>query len=318
MVLYDRYGRPLFGLRITVTHRCNYNCIYCHMEGEERADLVEMGVEEIARIVRVAAKFGVFRVKLTGGEPLVREDIVDIVGEISKIGGIKDLAMTSNASLLYDYAEKLAKAGLMRINVNLPSINPETYMRITGSNFTPKEIIAGIREAKKFGIRPIKVNMVLLRNLNDGEVDEMIKFAHRENLILQLIELEPIGIDRNLYKDLHVDLGGIEKRIALRAVKVMVRRDMQNRRKYFLDNGAEVEIVKPIEDGSFCMACTRIRLTADGKLKPCLMRNDNLVDVLSRMRSGASDRELEELFIMAVRRREPYWKKGDLHLKYSI
>ncbi len=315
-MLIDNYGRPLLGLRITVTHKCNYKCVYCHMEGEDPSTTIEMEPEEISRIVKVAVKLGIYKIKLTGGEPLIRPDIVDIVREISRIKGIRDLALTTNGSMLYCYADKLAKAGLMRVNVSLPSIKNETYMKITRSRITPEDVIRGIRKAKQAGLKPIKINMVVLKGINDNEICEMIKFARRENVILQLIELEPVGVEWSFYKKHHMDLSCIEKELSKKSLMVITRRNMQNRRKYLLENGVEVEVVKPIEDGSFCMACTRIRLTADGKLKPCLMRNDNLVDILSRIRSGATDKELEELFILANRRREPYWKRG-MHLNCS-
>ncbi|RLE52609.1 MAG: hypothetical protein DRJ26_04495 [Candidatus Methanomethylicota archaeon] len=156
-----------------------------------------------------------------------------------------------------------------------------------------------------------------MRGVNDSEVEDMIEFAKNHKVILQLIELEPVGIDRKIYDKFHLDLKQIENELRTKARKVIVRKDMQNRRKYLLPEGVEVEIVKPIEDGSFCAACTRMRVTADGKLKPCLMRNDNLVDILSKMRRGASRDEIERLFVTAARRREPYWKLRDTQLRCS-
>lgn len=316
-VLYDSYGRPLLGLRITVTHKCNFNCIYCHREGENPSER-EMAPNEIGKIVEIAAKYGVYKIKLTGGEPLVREDIIEIVKTISKVKGISDLAMTTNGSLLREYAKELAKAGLKRVNVNLPSLNAETYMKITRSKYTPNEIIKGIEEALGAGLNPVKINVVILKGLNENEIEKMIQFAEKHKVILQLIELEPVGVDPKIFNQLHLDLAPIEEKLRSRALRITVRRDMQNRRKYLLPGGAEIEIVKPIENGSFCAACTRIRLTADGKLKPCLMRNDNLVDILSEMRKGAPPEEIEKLFVMAAKRREPYWKTRDMQLKCSI
>jgi len=310
-MIYDKYGRPLQSLRITVTHRCNFNCIFCHREGEEFTTK-EMTPEEIYKISKIAASFGINKIKLTGGEPLVREDIDKIIKLLASINGIKDLAMTTNASLLEEKASILSEAGLMRINVSLPSIKNRTYSEITGSNFTPQKIIKGIKKAMESGMKPIKINMVILRGLNENEIDEMMKLAGKLKVILQLIELEPIGISYEKFKQLHVDLDAIENKLRMKALRVITRRDMQNRRKYILPGNIEVEVVKPLENGSFCAACTRMRVTADGKLKPCLMRNDNLVDILSKIREGAHEKQLKEIFLEAAKRREPYWKRKDM------
>lgn len=308
-MIYDNYGRPLQSLRITVTHRCNFNCIYCHREGE-CFTTIEMRPKEIYMISKIAVDFGVNKIKLTGGEPLIREDITEIVKMLASIKRVKDLAMTTNASLLEEKASSLARAGLMRINVSLPSINNKVYSEITGSNTTPQKIIRGIKEARKNGIEPIKINMVILRGLNENEVNEMIKLAGKLKVILQLIELEPVGISYEKFRQLHVNLDKIENELKRKALKVTVRKNMQNRRKYVLPGNIEVEVVKPLENGSFCAACTRMRVTADGKLKPCLMRNDNLVDMLSKIREGALEDQLKEIFLKAAKRREPYWKKN--------
>ncbi|MCS7365458.1 MAG: GTP 3',8-cyclase MoaA [archaeon GB-1867-035] len=310
-MIYDKYGRPLRSLRITVTHRCNFNCIFCHREGEEFTTQ-EMTPEEIYKISKIAASFGINKIKLTGGEPLVREDIDKIIKLLASINGIKDLAMTTNASLLEEKASILSEAGLMRINVSLPSIKNRTYSEITGSNFTPQKIIKGVKKAMESGMKPIKINMVILRGLNENEIDEMMKLAGKLKVILQLIELEPIGISYEKFKQLHVDLDAIENKLRMKALRVITRRDMQNRRRYILPGNIEVEVVKPLENGSFCAACTRMRVTADGKLKPCLMRNDNLVDILSKIREGAHESQLKEIFLEAAKRREPYWKKKDM------
>ncbi|MCC6017476.1 MAG: GTP 3',8-cyclase MoaA [Candidatus Verstraetearchaeota archaeon] len=308
MPLIDRYGRPIVNLRITLTHKCNYRCIYCHMEGEEKA-LEELTPEEIERIARVAVKIGISKVKLTGGEPLIREDIGEIVRRLSHINGMEEVSMTTNGSLLKEKVKELAKANLKRINVNIPSLREETYKYITNSEYSPKQIIEGVMEAKKLGINPVKVNMVILRGVNDDQIDEMITFTRKNDLILQLIELENVGIDEETYSKYHADISSIEEKIKNEAKKVIVRRDMQNRRKYILKGGGEVEIVNPYENGNFCSACTRIRLTADGKIKPCLMRNDNLIDIKNLLRNNLDEYELMKLFVKAIEGREPYWKR---------
>jgi len=278
------------------------------MEGEEKA-LEELTPEEIERIARVAVKIGISKVKLTGGEPLIREDIGEIVRRLSHINGMEEVSMTTNGSLLKEKVKELAKANLKRINVNIPSLKEETYKYITNSEYSPKQIIEGVMEAKKLGINPVKVNMVILRGVNDDQIDEMITFTRKNDLILQLIELENVGIDEETYSKYHADISSIEEKIKNEAEKVIVRRDMQNRRKYILKGGGEVEIVNPYENGNFCSACTRIRLTADGKIKPCLMRNDNLIDIKNLLRNNLDEYELMKFFVKAIEGREPYWKR---------
>ena len=303
-MLYDRYGRPVTNLRITVTHRCNYRCFYCHMEGESGFE--EITVDEVARLVRIASRLGINKVKLTGGEPLVREDIVELVKAIDEVKP-SDLAMTTNGSLLKGLASKLVDAGLRRVNVSLPSLKREVFSRITGVDMLDM-VMEGLLEAKNSGLSPIKLNTVVLRGLNDGELWDLMEFARRHDFILQLIELEPIGVGDEFYESYHSPLDDVEKWLEENAVDVEVRRLMHNRKQYDL-GGVRVELVKPVNNPEFCMHCTRLRVTADGKLKPCLMRNDNLVDVVSVMRRGASDDDIVKLFEKAIELREPYFKK---------
>jgi len=313
MPLIDRYGRPVDSLRITLTHKCNYKCIYCHMEGEKDTNAYEeLTPIEIEKIVKIAVKLGIVKVKFTGGEPLIRMDLPEIIERTSNIKGIMDVAITTNGSILKEMARKLAEAKLKRINVSLPSIREDIYKKITNSEYTPKKIIEGIIEAKKFGIKIIKVNMVVLKGLNDKEIHDILDFAKREGLILQLIELEKVGMDDDFFSKYHLDLSAIEEELRAQAKEVVVRRNMQNRRRYLLKDGGEVEIVKPYEDGSFCSACTRIRLTADGKLKTCLMRNDNLINIREMLKDDLSEIKLVKCFMRAIEVREPYWKMKNM------
>jgi cyclic pyranopterin phosphate synthase len=228
-----------------------------------------------------------------------------VVKAINNVG-ITDLAMTTNGSLLQELVERLVEAGLKRINVGLPSLKKEVFEKITGVDMLDK-VIGGLLKAKDFDLRPIKLNTVLLKGLNDGEVWDLVEFAGRYGFILQVIELEPLGLADELYDKYHAPLDAIERWLEDRAVKVEERKDMQNRRQYDLGH-VKVELVKAVNNPEFCMHCTRLRITADGKLKPCLMRNDNLIDVLGALRRGASDEELSRLFVEAVKAREPYFK----------
>jgi len=304
-MLKDPYGRPLESIRISVTQRCNFNCFYCHREGEDPSQGDEMTPEEIRRIVEIAASFGVGKVKLTGGEPLLRSDILDIVSGIHKTRGVKEVSMTTNGVLLSKHAYKLKEAGLARVNVSLDTLTAEKFKRITGVDAL-KFVILGITKAKEAGLYPVKVNMVLLKGLNENEVSEMIAFARENDVILQIIELESPH-ESEWYREYHASLDSVERLLESMAERITIRK-MHHRKKYHLQGGGEVEVVKPMHNTEFCRNCNRIRVTSNGKLKPCLFRNDNLVDILSPMRRGASEEALRELFLEAVKRREPYFR----------
>jgi cyclic pyranopterin phosphate synthase len=290
--LKDSYGRPVTNLRISLTSRCNLSCIYCHAEGEKNPD-AEMSTQEIIDIMNVAAKFGIRSIKFTGGEPLIRPDILEIIQSVPK--GIES-SITTNGILLADMAADLKHAGLRRVNVSLDSLNPETYKRITGSDRL-NEVLAGIDAALKVGLTPVKLNMVVLHGINDQEVDDFLAFVRgNHNLVLQLIELMHFN-----NCEYHGDLNGVECNLAARSKQILTRR-MHHRKKYCLD-GAEVEVVRPLHNTEFCAFCNRLRVTSDGKLKPCLLRTDNHVTI--RGKKGA---DLEALFCEAVARREPFFK----------
>lgn len=305
MVLKDRYGRPLLNLRIALTRPCNLHCSYCHSEGEDKngKNLTEMTADEILRIAKIAVSLGVSRVKLTGGEPLLRKDIVQIVKGIASIKGLEELSMTTNGTLLEPLAKELHVNGLKRVNINLPTINEEIYCKLTGGRL--EDVLRGVKAAVEAGLNPVKLNMLILKGVNDSQVREMISFARETGTILQLVELEPVNISREYYAAYHKPLDEYEAMLKRKALKIEARKYMQNRRIYHLPD-VKVEVVHPIENTEFCKHCTRLRVTSDGKLKPCLMRNDNTVDVLTPMRNGADDEELAELFKLANQLRRPY------------
>jgi len=213
--------------------------------------------------------------------------------------------MTTNGILLSEYAYSLKKAGLARVNVSLDTLTAERFKQITGVDAL-NAVTSGIAKAKDAGLHPVKVNMVLLKGLNEHEVSEMIDFAKRNGVILQIIELEA-PVENDFYKRYHASLDSVECLLEEMAESVTVRR-MHHRKKYHLRGGGEVEVVKPMHNTEFCRHCNRIRVTSDGKLKPCLFRNDNLVDMLGPIRRGASEETLKKLFLEAVKRREPYFK----------
>ncbi len=296
--LTDNYGRVIKSLRISITKKCNLKCIYCHQEGENQMPAQEMTPWTIARIVTAATELGVDKVKFSGGEPLMREDFEEI---LVGLPDLKNTSATTNGVLLSHRAISLADSGLDRVNVSLPSINKEHYGAITGSpNMLPR-VMGGIDAAIDAGLTPVKLNMVLLKGINHSEIEKAIEFTGRYDgsVILQLIELMNFR-DLNRFM---VDIDSVEKMLEYRASRVN-EREMHRRKKYFID-GVEVELVRPIDNSRFCASCNRLRVTSSGKLKPCLMRNDNLIEI----NDGASVEEIKELLRKAVFSREPYYKE---------
>ncbi len=304
LMICDNYERPVLNLRVSVTQKCDKHCPYCHREGETNPSTV-MTVEEIVRIVRIAISLGISRVKLTGGEPLLRKEIVEIVRGINGVQGLTDLSMTTNGIYLKGLAKDLKAAGLNRVNVSLPSLDPDIYSSLMGGDL--QDAIEGVKAAVEAGLHPVKLNMLVLKNVNDGKIEKLIQFAAQTGTILQLIELEPINLSKTYYERYHLSLDKIEQKLKKLASETKIRKYMQNRRVYVLPK-VNVELIRPIENTEFCANCTRIRVTSDGKLKPCLMRKDNLVDILTPLRNGVDDKKLTEIFIEAVKKREPYYK----------
>lgn len=305
MVLKDYCGRPLLNLRIAITGKCNLKCSYCHGEGEEKPEKKngkEMTKREITHIAKIAVGLGISRIKLTGGEPLARSDTAEIVREISLIPGLTEISMTTNGTLLAPIARKLHSNGLTRVNISLPTLDERLYNELTGGKL--QDVLMGIRAAVDVGFVPVKLNMLLLKGMNEKDVPEMIEFAAHSGTILQLIELENINMTAEYYLEKHKALDEYETSLKQKALKVETRQYMQNRHVYHLPN-AKVEVIRPIENTEFCLHCTRIRLTSDGKLKPCLMRNDNLTDIITPMRNGATEKELIKLFTLANQERQP-------------
>ena len=293
--MVDSYGRKVTGLRIALTPRCNLKCIYCHHEGEVKPEK-EISGEMVVSVVKAARDLGIRSLKFTGGEPLLRRDLADLIRQMPKD---LNISLTTNGIFLAEQAKALSEAGLNRVNVSLDSLKPETYAAITGCKEGDLEkVLAGIDAAKENGLVPIKLNVVVLKK-NEAEIPEMIEFCRRNGLILQLIELldlQSLGVSG--------DIEGIEKSLQAQADRVSTR-EMHRRKKYYLD-GAEVEVVRPMDNTEFCANCTRLRVTSDGKIKPCLLRSDNLIDI------GTCDCErIKGLLREANERREPYFGAKD-------
>ncbi|RJS75735.1 GTP 3',8-cyclase MoaA [Methanophagales archaeon] len=306
--LIDNYGRQIRSLRFSITTRCNLNCIYCHAEGEKKDRPQQKGfisAELVTAIARVASvHFGITRVKFSGGEPLMRDDLADMVHGMSDFED--DISVTTNGTLLSNYAAELADAGLNRVNVSLDSIKEEKYDSITASRGYLPKVIDGIYTAIDAGLTPLKLNTVVLKGLNEDELTDLMGFVRDCNrraggneVILQLIELIPSF--KCLAQTYKADFNKIEAELALRASAIKTRR-LQHRKKYFVD-GVEVEIVHPIDNTEFCANCSRLRITSEGQLKPCLLRHDNLVPVES-----VDEEHIRENLKLAMKYREPFFK----------
>lgn len=298
-MLVDTFGREVTDVRISVTKRCNFGCVYCHDEGLGPVDRPrsphadEMSVVEIERLIRVAREFDIRSVKFTGGEPLVRTDMEDIVTRTVRHMG--DVSLTTNGSMLASRAEGLRNAGLKRVNVSIDSLDPTAFQAIRHGALPP--VLRGIEQALQVGLTPVKLNMVVFRPTLP-HIPEMIRFVSRNaGLRLQLIQFMPELVGP---KDWSVDIDGVKRWLESRADKVLVR-EMHHRRIYQF-GGAEVELVDPVYNREFCMNCHRIRITHQGELKGCLNRNDDLIPT-----RGLDDQQLREAFRSVVAQRVPYY-----------
>lgn len=298
-MLVDAFGRGVTDIRISVTKRCNFGCIYCHDEGlgpilkPRMPHEEEMSVDEIERLVRVAREFDIRSVKFTGGEPLVRLDMEQIVDRT--VRQIPDVSMTTNGSMLARRAEALRDAGLKRVNVSADSMDPEAFKEIRKGDLHP--VLQGIQEALRVGLKPVKLNMVVFKQTLP-HIPQMIEFiGDGDGLKLQLIQFMPELVD---HRDWMVDIDGVKKWLEARADKVLVRE--MHHRSIYIFNGAEVEVVDPVYNAEFCMNCHRIRVTHKGELKGCLNRNDDLVPT-----RGLNLEGIRDAFRTVVANRVPYY-----------
>jgi len=318
-VLSDRFGRPVTNARISLnsSSNCNFRCIHCHMEGIKSAQSTLMKANEIERVLRILSSFGVDAVKLTGGEPMLRNDIVEIVKKLKNLG-LHEISMTTNGTRLPKLAESLHDAGLSRVNISLHSLDRDRFRTIAGVDGYDAAISA-VHAAIAAKLLPVKLNITLMKDVNDDEIQDMIQFVRTSGgngkIVLQLIEL--VVTDPKFYEKYHCDLAPTEERLKSEAVAIY-RRGMHNRPRYLLPDGVTVEVVRPMHNSEFCMKNNRIRITHDGKFKPCLLRDDNHIDFLTSMRAGASDEEIADLFKRAVFVREPFFKSQELSVPAAI
>jgi cyclic pyranopterin phosphate synthase len=322
--LTDQFGRTIDNLRVSVTDRCNFRCRYCMPEDGmiwlKKGEL--MTFEEVARLVNVFAELGIDKLRLTGGEPLMRKELHVLVRMVSGIDGIGDIALTTNGFFLADQAHDLFRAGLKRVNVSLDSLDPLKFSEMARRDFSA-EVLRGIEAAEREGLHPIKLNVVLVRGVNDGEVEAFVRIARDRGYIVRFIEFMPLGADDGWVPEKVVPTKEILKHINSNGHRlipveelhkasgaVMVDDPQAGRepaeRYVFEDGAGEIGFISSITE-PFCESCNRIRITSDGKLRTCLFSHTE-TDLKSLMRDGASDSELENVIFGAV------WQKEEGHL----
>lgn len=267
-----------------------------------------MTPSEIESLVRVAASAGVKKLKITGGEPLMRDDLEEVITRVSHL--VTEVSLTTNGHRLAERARDLKNAGLSRVNVSLHTLNKDVYTRLCGVDMVDS-VVRGIESAVGVGLLPVKVNMVVLRGYNEGDIQSMMKFCAEVGAVLQLIEYEATkeGAQQEDFKKRFFSLKGVEEDLRRKAINTYMN-ELHRRGRYQVtaDGGqVMVEVVRPMHNTEFCGNCTRIRLSSDGILKPCLLAKSGEVDMLTPLRAGASDADLSKLFMKGVEARKPYW-----------
>lgn len=328
-LLVDAHGRVLSDLRVSITDRCNFRCLYCLPETEAAENFYRgrwanlphstpiarqwqprskiLTFEEIERVVRVAVGLGIQKIRLTGGEPLLRRNVEELVERIANVPGVTDLALTSNGFLFPEKARALRDAGLRRISFSLDSLDRANFQKITGRDGL-EEVLESIKLARDLEMEPVKVNAVIIRGINDHEIESLADFARREDVTMRFIEFMPLDSARAWLKDLVMPGKEILRRLlAVHELRPIPARSASEtaKRWSFADGRGEIGLISPVSE-PFCGHCNRLRLTSDGNIRTCLF---SVVehDLRSRLREGASDDDIEE-FLQAV-----VWQKEERH-----
>ena len=293
MSLFDKFGRQITDLRVSVTDRCNFRCVYCRSaDPENYRDHGEiLSWDELRRLVRILVPLGISKVRITGGEPLVRDGVESFISYLSTIG-VQDLSMTTNGRLLAARCEKLIAAGLQRINISLDSLDPIKFEKITRTR-SYDTVMRGIDAAQKSRLAPVKINAVLVRGFNEDEVEAFAAFARERGVIMRFIEFMPLDADRHWSRELMVSAKQVYERIHARwPLEQIPHEKSETARKYRFVDGApgEIGLIAPVTQ-AFCGHCSRIRLTADGKLRTCLFSKEDR-DLRALLRAQASDEEI--------------------------
>jgi len=295
--LHDKFGRAITDLRISITDRCNYKCVYCRT-GNEGALYGDLPFDDYLRMARVLVGLGITKVRLTGGEPLLRNGVVKFVSELSRLGPL-DIALTTNGHLLADLAQPLKDASLSRVTVSMDAVDPDRFARITRVAGGYDHVLAGIRAARRAGLGPVKVNCVLMRGFNEDQIIPFGMFAREEDVIVRFIEFMPLEEGRVWSPSTVVPLDEILARMAeYRPLVEIPHSHSETARRYRFDDGVgEMGIIAPVSH-PFCGHCSRIRITSDGKIRTCLFSVWDH-DLHAQMERGASDEELAN-FIRGV------------------
>ena len=312
--LRDKFGRAITDLRVSVTDRCNYKCVYCRT-GNEGAQYTELPIADYMRMVRLFVSLGVEKVRLTGGEPLLRSGLVEMVrelammrtaylpdgtfvgetfaGETGRKGLPLDIALTTNGHLLDGLAQPLKDAGLNRATVSMDAVDAETFAAITRVPRSFDKVMAGVRKAQAVGLGPVKVNCVLLRGFNDTQIEQFAEFSRREGVIVRFIEWMPLEEDRSWKRETVISMEEIVERLnAYRPlVELAPHAASETAKRFTFDDGVgEIGIIAPVSH-PFCGHCSRVRLTSDGKMRTCLFSQSDH-DLYGQMVRGGTDAEL--------------------------
>jgi cyclic pyranopterin phosphate synthase len=325
--LRDSYGRAITDLRVSVTDRCNYKCVYCRT-GNEGAQFTELPIADYLRMVRILVSMGIEKVRLTGGEPLLRSGLVDMVAELSQLrtafhpdgtpiadsetGHPLDIALTTNGHLLESLAAPLKDAGLNRVTVSMDAVDSDTFARITRVPRSYERVLAGVRAAQAVGLGPIKINCVLLHGFNDSQIEAFAEFSRREGVIVRFIEFMPLEEDRSWTPETVVTMDEILRRldawrpscsIPAGLVELPPNAASETAKRFtFRDGVGEIGIIAPVSR-PFCGHCSRVRLTSDGCIRTCLFSQSDH-DLYGLMRRGGTDEELASYLRDVIMKKE--------------
>ncbi len=298
--LIDPFGRRIEYVRLSVTDKCNLRCFYCMPKGFKGFEQPEdwLTHDEIERVIKAFTELGVARVRLTGGEPLVRKDISQLSKRLTALPGLKDLSLSTNAVLLDKHADDLHGAGVSRINVSLDSLNPERFKEITGGELQP--VLDGLIAAKQAGFSPIKINMVAMKGINDDEFEDMVEFCIKHDFTLRFIETMPMGATREDATDHYLDLQTVKQQLSQRyeLIPGVMPGGGPARYVQIKNTNLRIGFITPISQ-HFCETCNRVRLSVDGTLYLCLGQDDK-VELRPLLREGISDDELKNTLIKAI------------------
>ena len=307
MPLTDHFGRSIHDLRISITDRCNYRCVYCRT-GTNGAAYAELPFDDYLRMARILVGLGITKIRLTGGEPLLRNGIVEFVRNLANLrtiaGRKPDIALTTNGHLLAEVAQPLKNAGLDRVTVSMDAVDPERFARITRVPNGYESVLAGVRASRLAGLDPVKINCVLLRGFNEDQIIPFGLFSREEGVVVRFIEFMPLEEDRVWTPEIVVPLEEIVRRMSeyLPLEEVAHEHSETARRYRFADGIGEIGIIAPVSH-PFCGHCSRIRITSDGKLRTCLFSAWDH-DLHELMRRGADDNKLAEFILGVVQKKE--------------